>query len=85
MGMRSFIATVLTLCPVAVAQAHPHVFVDVELAVIYDNGTPVGVQVDWTYDDYFSLLLLADLGLDLDGDMQLTDAAAGVLGAPAIT
>lgn len=65
-------ATILALMPCTSLQAHPHIFVNVSLTIIYDGATPSAVQVDWIYDDYFSLLITSDLGIDLDGDMVLT-------------
>lgn len=56
-------------------QAHPHIFVETGLTLMADeSGRLVGVEVSWTYDDFFSLLLFEDMGLDADGDGQLTDA-----------
>lgn len=56
------------------AVAHPHVFVDTTLHFRQnDAGEVVEVEVTWAYDDFFSLLILEDLGLDPDGDAQLTE------------
>lgn len=60
------------LCPAMPAVAHPHLFVGVEMRVIFDAGPTPQVELTWVYDDYFSLLLTADLGIDLDGDMVLS-------------
>jgi ABC-type uncharacterized transport system substrate-binding protein len=54
------------------ALAHPHVFVDTELRVFVEQGDAVAVEVTWTYDDFFSLLIFEDMGLDPDGDAELT-------------
>lgn len=54
--------------------AHPHVFVDTELRVFVENGRAVAVEVTWAYDDFFSLLIFEDMGLDPDGDAVLTEA-----------
>ncbi|MEO0378877.1 MAG: DUF1007 family protein [Pseudomonadota bacterium] len=63
----------LTAVPV-IGQAHPHVFIDTTLrAVVDDNGTFKGLEVQWAYDDFYSLLIFADMGLDVDGDGQLSD------------
>lgn len=62
----------LGLLAPSIVTAHPHVFVQAQITLIYDGTTPTAVQMDWIYDDYFSLLLTADLGIDLDGDMRLT-------------
>ena len=54
--------------------AHPHVFVDVALRFQGDGqGRLTGVEVTWSYDDFFSLLILSDMGLDPDGDGRLTE------------
>ncbi|MGI3210204.1 DUF1007 family protein [Roseovarius tibetensis] len=71
---RLFLGLVLCL-PVGGAAAHPHVFVDVALRFESDGaGHLTGVEVTWRYDDFFSLLILSDMGMDADGDGVLTDA-----------
>jgi ABC-type uncharacterized transport system substrate-binding protein len=68
-----FLAGVAMLLAVPVAQAHPHVFVETGLTLVADDaGRLIGVEVSWTYDDFYSLLLLEDLGLDPDGDGVLS-------------
>jgi ABC-type uncharacterized transport system substrate-binding protein len=55
------------------ALAHPHIFVETGLTLVADDtGRLVGVEVSWTYDDFYSLLLLEDMGLDPDGDGALS-------------
>ncbi|MCL3880915.1 DUF1007 family protein [Marivita sp. GX14005] len=57
------------------ALAHPHVFVDTALRFeIDENARITGVTMTWAYDDFFSLLILEDMGLDPDGDGVLTEA-----------
>ena len=35
------------------ALAHPHVFVDTGLEVIFDEqGRATGIRISWTYDEY---------------------------------
>lgn len=69
--MRILPALTLALLP-GLAAAHPHVFVDTALRVVVDDaGNLEGVEISWTYDDFYSLLLLSDLGLDNDGDGRL--------------
>ena len=65
-------------CPIAVS-AHPHVFVKAEVTVVFDPSGAVGVQMNWIYDDLFSLLVTSDLGLDVDGDLMLTAAEQMIL------
>ncbi len=71
--MRGFTAFCLALAP-SLSMAHPHVFVDTSLRVIVDDaGDLQGVEISWTYDDFYSLLLLSDMSLDNDGDGQLRE------------
>lgn len=66
------VAALLALAPAA-AWAHPHVFIDTGLAAKTDAaGRLLGVEVTWEYDDYYSLLIFEDMGLDADYDGQLT-------------
>ncbi|EPX78702.1 DUF1007 family protein [Salipiger mucosus] len=66
-----FIATLQIAGP---ALAHPHVFVDTTLRFDVDDAQEVvAVEVTWRYDDFFTLLILEDMGLDADGDGVLTD------------
>lgn len=58
------------------AHAHPHVFVETGLTLIADaTGRLTGIEISWTYDDFYSLLLLEDMQLDPDADGQLTPEA----------
>ncbi|WP_353471397.1 DUF1007 family protein [Salipiger sp. H15] len=62
------------------AAAHPHVFADVGLALALDAGQQVvSVEVTWRYDEFFSLLILEDMGLDADGDGVLAPAEQAAL------
>lgn len=81
-GMLRLIALSLALMLAPMVQAHPHVFVDVALRFSSDDdGKLTQVEVTWTYDDFFSLLVLEDRGLDPDGDMNLTeDERAALMG-----
>jgi ABC-type uncharacterized transport system substrate-binding protein len=55
------------------AAAHPHIFIDTALEVIIDaDHRATAVRVVWVYDDFYSLLMLQDRGLDPDGDAKLT-------------
>jgi ABC-type uncharacterized transport system substrate-binding protein len=67
------LAFALLLIP-APALAHPHVFVDASIEVIFDaDRRATGLRIGWTYDDLFSLMIVEDRGLDPDYDSILTD------------
>jgi polyphosphate kinase len=62
------------------ALAHPHLFIDTGVEVLFDaDGTAGGVRITWTYDPMYSLLILEDRGLDPDYDGVLTPDELGVL------
>lgn len=49
--------------------AHPHVFIDADAALVFDtSGRLEAVRVTWTYDEFYSLMMIEDAGLDADGD-----------------
>ena len=55
--------------------AHPHVWVDTAMRFeVNDDAEITGVTMTWAYDDFFTLLIFEDMGLDADGDAVLTDA-----------
>jgi polyphosphate kinase len=55
------------------ALAHPHIFIDAALEVVFSaDGRAEGVRVRWSYDEFFSLTLVAERGLDPDFDGMLT-------------
>lgn len=64
------------------AAAHPHVFMETDLEVLRDAaGRAVSLRVTWTYDPFFSLVLITERGLDPDGDGFLTaDETAALQG-----
>lgn len=62
------------------ALAHPHVFVDARIAVIFDaDRRATGLRIGWTCDDLFSLMIVEDRGLDPDYDSILTASATAQL------
>lgn len=65
--MRSLaVLTMLAACPVA---AHPHLFIDAGLTLHVENGTLDHVVVTWEYDEFSTMLMIEDAGLDADNDM----------------
>ena len=62
------------------ASAHPHVFVTTRMVFNLNEAQQVtGVTMTWEYDDFFSLLIFEDMGLDKDADGQLTEAELDLL------
>lgn len=72
-----FLLATLTAGP---ALAHPHVWIDTKVEVILnERNEATGVRIDWTYDELYSLYVIADRGLDPDGDEVLTEAEVAAL------
>lgn len=60
--------------------AHPHIFMETDLEVLRDAaGRAAALRVTWTYDPFFSLVLITERGLDPDGDGTLTEAETAAL------
>lgn len=56
------------------ALSHPHIYIDTGVEVLFDSeGRATAVEVTWVYDEFYSLSVLAELGLDPDGDGALTE------------
>lgn len=81
--MRPTVLAFVSCLAATPALSHPHVFINVDLTLTYTDGLPSGVTVAWVYDDYISLLITSDLGLDLDGDLQLTPEEEAILAGAA--
>lgn len=57
------------LAPTGQGEAHPHVFIDAALSLIFDDqGRLAALRVGWSYDEFYSLVMIEDNGLDADGD-----------------
>jgi ABC-type uncharacterized transport system substrate-binding protein len=71
-----FCLVALTMALPAGVAAHPHIYVDTSLEVIFDDtGAVSALRIGWTYDDLISLLIIEDRGLDPDGDSILVPEA----------
>ncbi len=72
--MRYIAFLLLALVSATSIAAHPHVFIDTGLEMIFDpQGQLTHVRVTWQYDEFYSLLITEDMGLDSDFDGVLTD------------
>ncbi|MTH78502.1 DUF1007 family protein [Paracoccus aestuariivivens] len=79
----SHLAALLLLLPLSTpANAHPHVFIDTDFSLVFSpSGELQAIRVDWAYDEFYSLLMIEENGLDSDGDgtpeQERLDAFAG--------
>ncbi|MDB5589287.1 MAG: hypothetical protein JWP26_4257 [Devosia sp.] len=60
---------VMALVLVLPAAAHPHIFIDAKVTVVFnDAGAVVGLKHNWTFDEAFSSWVVQ--GLDTNGDRE---------------
>ncbi|MEX0582995.1 MAG: DUF1007 family protein [Sneathiella sp.] len=67
--MRSFIiaCSIFLLSPLQPALAHPHVWTDITIKILFDDtGKVTGLHQTWLFDDYYTAYAVE--GTDLDGD-----------------
>ena len=62
-------------CSSSPALAHPHVFIDAGVEVVFDtSGRAEALRITWVYDELYSMLLVGERNLDQDFDGLLTPA-----------
>lgn len=52
------------------AEAHPHVFAECGLTLVFDDSGLAAVRQTWVFDEFYSAMVLMDLGLVLSGDLD---------------
>lgn len=69
-------ALALTIaCGATGAMAHPHAFVSTGIEVVFaPDGRATGLRITWVYDEFLSMIILEERGMDKDADGQLTEA-----------
>lgn len=66
----------------AAALAHPHIFIDTGLEIVFDDeGRLAAVQVVWVYDEFYTMLALDEYGMDRDFSGTVTEAERAELAA----
>ena len=71
------LAVVLAAPAVRQAVAHPHVWIDAAVRLVMHDHSIAAMQVSWTFDDFYSSLILEDY--DQDGDGALSTAELAVI------
>src|SRR5215470_6553842 len=54
------VALPILLLSTAPASAHPHLFIDYTVTVIFDDTAAQAVRMSWTFDEMYSAMLLHD-------------------------
>lgn len=76
--MRRSICLIALIVPLsfgaARGHAHPHEFIDTGITFRFDAQARLdSIDVVWVWDELTSMLIVADMGMDADGDGRLTD------------
>jgi nickel/cobalt transporter (NicO) family protein len=62
-----WLGLVMSVAMAGGAMAHPHIFIDAKVTVVFDDaGAVTALRHDWTFDEYFSTWMIQ--GLDTNGD-----------------
>ena len=61
------------------AEAHPHIWIDAFVEIVFDRGQVIALKINWTFDPFFTSLAAADF--DTDGNATLDEAEAAKLAA----
>ena len=75
-SMRSCLCQLITSlvlilsCGSAPAKAHPHVFVDVKVDLVFSDGKVTGIQHYWTFDDLYSAFVTQGVGRNPDAPTE---------------
>jgi ABC-type uncharacterized transport system substrate-binding protein len=63
---------VCLLCAASLVCAHPHVFVDAKIKVMFDNAGFSAVKNHWVYDEIYSSAMMSSG--DADGDGKISES-----------
>ena len=63
------------------AFAHPHVFINNTMTVLFDAGRLKGISFRWAFDDMFSAMILTDFKPNVDGNFSAKQTATIKAGA----
>ena len=62
-----FAAACAVMAFAAPLSAHPHVWVNVQASVVYDNGRITGIKHRWQFDEMYSTMAIQGLDTNNDG------------------
>jgi ABC-type uncharacterized transport system substrate-binding protein len=61
--------------------AHPHVFIDNRISVVFDDKGLMGFKHEWIFDEMFSSTIIQEFDLDADGNFNEKEIKGVVKGA----
>jgi len=67
------IVSLLIYSTTVVAEAHPHIFIDSAIEVVFDKKGLAGMQMTWVFDEMTSSGFIVDYDTDRDGALSLKE------------
>ena len=64
------------LATVGTAWAHPHIWIDATVRLDYRDGLIHGIEVHWTFDEFYTELVVPDFDSDGSGELDQDELAA---------
>jgi ABC-type uncharacterized transport system substrate-binding protein len=69
------VSAVMLATGVSAVDAHPHVFIDNQFRLFFDDQGLAGIQVKWVFDIYFSQMIAEEFDTDRDGTLSPFEVA----------
>jgi ABC-type uncharacterized transport system substrate-binding protein len=73
---RAALAILVALVPALGLHAHPHVFISNRVAVAFEENSLAKISVEWTFDELFSQMIIADYDVGKKGSFTEAEAEA---------
>ena len=73
--MAAWVVAVSALIGVTPAAAHPHVWIDAFVEVLFAGDRITGLRINWSFDPFFTGMATADFDTNQDGILDQEEAA----------
>lgn len=71
-----FIISCLLIIPIETTWPHPHVFIEQNLKIVFDEKGMAGFNVHWEFDDMFSNMICEDHDMNKNGILEKIEVAS---------
>jgi ABC-type uncharacterized transport system substrate-binding protein len=74
---KQFMFAVLMICGFSITSgAHPHLFVDAKLTILFDEKGMAGIEEHWTFDEMFSAMIIEEFDKNKDKKFDVREMAS---------
>ena len=74
--MKRKLSWLIVLCSIFIAGnlfAHPHIFIDNTVTIVFDENGLTGIKTRWVFDEMFSSMIREDYDTDKDSSFSLAE------------